>query len=159
MKALLVILLLAVCFYACKNADNHNSTAQQNSLPETPVEVAQEWVEAFYKDDFSKAILLGTDITRMMIDSVKKEMQNNVPFIPFTISEMACELYGDSALCTYVYQEEEDRFDEYVNLIKVNGQWLVNESWNNSSELESEFEMMQEELENLLEEETDFEKE
>ncbi|MFT5164810.1 MAG: hypothetical protein ACI8P3_000033 [Saprospiraceae bacterium] len=157
MKVFFFLFLLLVSFSACRNTSN--PPEQQIPLSNTPIEVAQEWVEAFYKDDFSKAVMLGTDITRMMIDSVKKEMQTNAPFIPFTISEMACELSGDSAMCTYIYQEEEDRFDEHVNLINVKGQWLVNESWNNSSEFEEELDLIQKDQEKLLEKEAVFEKE
>ena len=158
MKPLTFLLLIIVTFCTCQNS-GAPTPKQKILLPNTPTEVAQQWVEAFYKDDFSKAAILGTDLTRMMIDSVKKEMQANVPFIPFKISGMACEQKGDSAICTYIYQEEEDTFDEYVSLVKQNGQWLVNESWDNSSELELDFNMTREELEKLMEEEAILDKE
>ncbi len=150
MRVLIITFSFIVFLSACQN----NPTPEEPSLPNIPKEVAQEWVEAFYSDDFSKAVVLGTETTRMMIDSVKKEMQVNAISIPFKISEMNCEIVLDSALCTYVYLEEGERYDEYVTLLKLNGQWLVNESWENTEEIEQDFEKLKEEMKKMMEEET-----
>lgn len=151
MKLLFLSFLFMVSFSTCKNTSTPEEQAKPMTLPETPIAVAQEWVEAFYKDEFPKAALLSTELTRVMIDSVIKEMQANVPYIPFTVTDMACEVKGDSAICTFVYNEEEDQYEEYVNLIKINGQWLVNESWDSSSEADEDYELMPEELEEMME--------
>lgn len=147
MKPLWSLLFLLPLIFSCQN----DSAPKQVTLPNTPALVAQQWVEAFYNDDFPKALALSTDITRMMIDSVKKELEPDANTIAFTISNVSCTNKGDSATCTYVYQEEQDRFEEYIDLIKQKGQWLVNESWDNSPAVGQEFEMFREELEKILE--------
>ncbi len=141
----LIIILLFIS--NCNNESRH----KQNAHPSTPAQVAQEWIEAFYSDNFEKAMALGTDITRMMIDSVKKEMQPNAPVIAFKISNMSCQVKEDSARCTYIYQEEADQFQEYIDLIKQDGRWFVNESWESATDAELEFDMIREELEKILE--------
>lgn len=148
----LLITLIVLFFFTCQ--DTTKPSQVKAVLPNTPTEVAQEWIEAFYNDDFKKAILLGTLTTQMMIDSVKKEMEPDAMMIAFKISNMTCETKQDSAFCTYIYSEEYEKYEEYINLLKVDDQWLVNESWDASSSAEQEFDMMREEREQLLLEES-----
>lgn len=152
MKNHYLLLFVIILFLgACQNPTNNK--LPKDVLPNTPEEVAKVWVEAFYNDDFDKAVVLGTKTTQMMIDSVKKEMEPNAPLIAFKIFNMSCNTQQDSALCTYVYEEELDQYEEYVSLLKVDGQWLVDESWDASS-AEQEFDMIREEVEKLIREET-----
>lgn len=146
----LLLLFTIIMLSACQDTP---PPAKQEVLPNTPSEVAQVWIEAFYNDDFPKAVKLGTDLTRMMIDSVKKEMEPNAALIAFKISDMSCQTHKDSAFCAYVYKEEQEEYQEYVSLLNVKGQWLVNESWDASSTVEQEFDMIREEVEKLIEEE------
>ncbi len=135
----LLFFLLSICSFICScQNDSKPSTEEVNVLSPPPTQVAQKWIEAFYKNDLEIASALGTDLTKSMIDSVKKELQVNVPPIPFEISEMECKVNKDSAFCTFKYQDEEDISYEYVRLVKRNNQWLVDDPWDNSSEPEIE---------------------
>lgn len=148
---LFLVLSLTTC-QADKNSEASKEVLPP-TLPNTPKLVAQEWVEAFYNDNFTKAVRLGTDNTRMMIDSVKLELIPGAQTIAFEISNMTCETQGDSSFCVYVYEEDREEFQEFVQLLRVNGQWLVDESWEEPSaeELEME-ELIREELERIFEE-------
>ncbi len=151
----LIILLLSFSFLACQSTEQKGNTKEVTPppLPNTPIKVAQEWVEAFYKDNFEKAVLLGTDNTRMMIDSVKLELIPGAQSIAFTIRDMQCETQGDSSFCAYIYEEEMEEFQEFVQLLRVNGQWLVDESWEEPSPEEIEMEeLIREELQKIFEE-------
>ena len=135
---------------ACKN----EASDKTPSTPSTPEDIAQQWVEAFYKDDFETAIRLGTKETKMLIDSVKKELEPNVQPIAFKIHDMKCGIKGDSAFCTYFYQEEGIDYNESVRLLRVDSQWLVDESWETTESEDAEMEqMLKEELEKIFEEE------
>jgi len=148
-KALIFTLSSLIVFSSCQSSP----TPAKILLPNTPEEVAQQWVQAFYSDDFPKAMSLGTSITQMMIDSVKKEMEPNANMIAFKISDMTCEVKLDSAFCAYIYEEEGEKYEEYVSLLKVKKQWLVNEAWDPSAGVEQDFDLLKEEVERLLEEE------
>lgn len=131
MRLYLCLILFGVLVFSCQQDSTKKEvkTLGENILPNKPNEVAKQWVEAFYNDNFSKAVKLGTENTRMMIDSVKKEIVANAVNVQFKIYNMNCETVGDSSFCTYIYREVAEDFDEYVSLLKVNGQWLVDESW------------------------------
>lgn len=147
MKILPSLLMLFLLFGSCQS----EQSPAQPPLPNTPAQVAQEWVEAFYSDNFTRAVSLSTDVTKVMIDSVIKEMESDAAMIGFKISNMACETINDSSRCTYIYQEERDRFEEYVDLVRQKGQWLVNEAWESDIDGEQELEMIRKELEKILE--------
>ena len=157
MRNLIHLVLLAgmgICIACSGDTTSTSSVADTPPpLPNTPTQVAQEWVEAFYSDNFDKAVLLGTDNTRRMIDSVQLEMIPGAANIAFTIRDMNCETKGDSSYCVYIYEEEQEEFQEFVQLLRVDGQWLVDESWEELSpeELEME-ELIREELERIFEE-------
>lgn len=144
---------ILLCLSSCQESTPKQQSSAPVTLPNTPEEVAQQWIEAFYSDDFDKAVLLGTDITRMMIDSVKKEMEPNAALIAFKISNMSCQIQQDSAFCTCTYEEDMEQSEEFMSLLNVKGQWLVNESWDPVSTVEQEFDMLREEVERVLQEE------
>lgn len=146
---ILPLSLVFICL-ACKKEVPEKAPA----MPNTPETVGQQWVEAFYKDDFEIAAKLGTEATKMMIDSVKKELEPNAQSIAFKIHDMKCGVNGDSAFCTYFYQEEGVDYNETVRLLKVSDQWLVNEPWQGSGTEDAEMEqLIKEELERIFEEE------
>ncbi len=118
-------------------------------LPNTPQEVAQVWVEAFYRDSFARALSLSTTDTKEMIETLRKDLIPDVENIAFTISNMRCEVRGDSATCDYLYSEATERSEEFVSLLRVEGQWLVDERLQEDSE---EFQQLQEEVRELFEE-------
>jgi hypothetical protein len=152
-QSFLLILVCLTATLACRSDKKSEAGSVVAILPSTPTQVAQEWVEAFYNDNFEKAVRLGTENTRMMIDSVKLELIPGAQNIAFRITNMTCETQGDSSFCAYIYEEDREEFQEFVQLLLVNGQWLVDESWEEPSpeELEME-ELIREELEKIFEE-------
>lgn len=121
-------------------------------LPNTPETVAQQWIEAFYKDSFALALQLSTAGTQEMIETLRKELIPDTENIVFEITNMHCEVQGDSATCDYIYREELERFEEFISLVREKNQWLVDERL--SDELEpKDLELLREEIQQLMEQE------
>lgn len=130
-KTSLQSLLLFLCFLACtsETSKSESSGTDVSNLPNTPESVAKVWIEAFYENDFKTAKALGTLITQAMIDSVRAEMQIGAEESAFQITDMTCQVKGDSAFCACLYHEEGEQYPEFILLLKEKGQWLVNDGW------------------------------
>lgn len=101
-------------------------------LPNTPEAVAKKWLGDYYNDRFEEAKELSTPATIAMIDAVKSmlfELPPDEEQPKIQIKDMKCETVADTSFCIYFYQEEGfEQFEESIELLKVKGQWLVNES-------------------------------
>jgi hypothetical protein len=95
----------------------------------TPKEVASAWLNCFWKLDYDGAKKYSTEETKNLLmqveylanavsDSDKKEMKKLVIDIKNVKEE------GDKAVVTYTMSESADK-EQYLNLVKVKGQWQV----------------------------------
>lgn len=95
----------------------------------TAKDVASAWLNAFWHLDYDGARKLSTEDTKTLIstlqqfskvisDSSKKEMKK------ITIKIKDVKEDGDKAVVTYTMSDMPEK-DQVVNLVKTNGQWLV----------------------------------
>ena len=116
-------------------------------------ETAQRWVELYYNSEFEKAKALSTEITKNMIDTVASELLDEEEIIAFKIVELNCSVNGDSAICSYLYKEENDAFEETIHLVFRQKKWLVDEPLAGETLTDEEMEEIFDEYEELLKEE------
>jgi hypothetical protein len=124
-------------------------------------ETAQQWVTYYYSSEFNKAKLLSTQITKDMIDTVAAELIDEGEIMSFQIIQMNCSVKGDSAICSYVYKDEMEEFEEKIHLVRPEKEWLVDEPLAgetlSNEEMEQVFdeyeEMLKEQMQNTLEDE------
>lgn len=126
----LLLIGTVLVFIACKN----DSTPKEK-LPNTPEKVAFKWLNDYYNDRFEEAKKLSTPQTQIMIDTIASMLidlpeDHNEPQI--SIKGMQCQmLLENTAKCQYFYDEEGyGPSKEEIKLIKINGQWLVDEDYN-----------------------------
>ena len=117
-------------------------------------ETAQQWVESYYNSEFDKAKNLSTAITKKLIDTIAMELVDDGEIIAFKITEMACTVEADSAVCSYLYIDEDGEFNENVHLIRSENKWLVDEPLAGEALTDEEMEQIFEEYEELLKEQT-----
>jgi hypothetical protein len=115
-------------------------------------ETAQQWVESYYNSEFEKAKLLSTEITKNMIDTVAIELIDEGEIIAFKINQMNCSIKGDSAVCSYLYKDEFENFEEKIHLIRKEHNWLVDEPLADEALTDDEMKLIFEEYEELLKE-------
>ena len=115
-------------------------------------ESAQQWVESYYNSEFEKAKLLSTEITKNMIDTVAIELIDEGEIIAFKITQMNCSVKGDSAVCSYLYKDEFEDFEEKIHLIRKENNWLVDEPLADEALTDDEMKQIFEEYEELLKE-------
>jgi hypothetical protein len=116
MKKLLkltVVLTTIVAFAACSGSSDN------------PKDVAKEFLTHLNKKEYEKAKALGTENTVQMIEMIKSfsgMSEEKEGEEPKKIENLACEVDGDKAVCTYNLEgEEEDKLE----LVKKDGKWLV----------------------------------
>ena len=117
-------------------------------------ETAKQWVEFYYNSEFDKAKNLSTAITKKMIDTIATELVEDSEIIAFRITQMACNVKTDSAVCSYLYIDEGGEFNENVHLIQSKNKWLVDESLAGETLTQEEMEQFFDEYEELLKEQT-----
>lgn len=117
-------------------------------------ETAQQWVEFYYKSEFDNAKQLSTQITKNMIDTVARELIDEGEIMTFEILHMNCLVEGDSAVCSYLYRDNIEAFDEKINLIRLENKWLVNEPLVGEALTNDEVELIFDEYEELLKEDS-----
>jgi len=155
LKQLSLFMLVAFSlFWSCQNeATTSQKEEEEVPLPNTVEGVAEKWLNDYYGDQFAEAKRLSTDKTKEMIDTISALVLSET--IAFTISDIKCNAVQDSAECSYQFQEEDFRSEEYLTLLKQNGQWLVDLGLEDDDELmegelERMFEMSEEALEKIL---------
>jgi len=110
-KKTLIIFLLPVMLIACNGS--------------SPKSVAQKYLEAIGKMDFETARKYGTEETgkmldmlagfeKMIPDSMKKDKHPSI---------ISVKTEGDHSTCTY--REDGSSADQYIHLIKKDGDWKV----------------------------------
>jgi hypothetical protein len=113
-RLIVVALVLAISFNACKTADS-------------PEAVAEKFMNHLIAGEFSKAKEYGTESTKQMmqmfeaLESLGGETFAKDDAAPEKIKNIKCEVDGDTAICRF---EENGEMSE-VALLKVDGKWLV----------------------------------
>jgi len=112
-RLLLLTMVVGSVLLGCKRAD-------------TPEIVTEKFMNHLLASQFAEAKALGTESTAQMleifetIESLSGEKPaDSLPTA--TISNIQCEVTGDAALCSF---EENGQMSE-LNLVKVDGKWLV----------------------------------
>jgi hypothetical protein len=139
MKKTGFILLVICIFIGCRKSLSVEETAQQ-------------WVESYYNSEFEKAKQLSTEVTRNMIDTVAFELMDEGEIIAFKIVQMDCSVKGDSAICSYLYKDEIEDFEEKIHLICKANEWLVDEPLIDEALTDEEMKQIFEEYEEMLKE-------
>ena len=119
--------------------------------------VARTWLESYYyNNDYDLAKTYSTPETAAMIDTIKTLIfpdQSNEA-IEFKIKNIQCkQIKGDAkAVCTCNYLEQGEAFTEVLNLVQLDGQWLVDARLGNDEDLllDDDIEKMAEEFEKSL---------
>jgi len=88
----------------------------------SPEKVAEKFAKAMAKKDFEAAKKVSTEGTHVMIEAVKA-FAGSIPGEDITCDDMVCVVDGEKAKCTYT----KDGDTETLNLVKLNGKWLVDE--------------------------------
>ena len=140
MKKICFILLIFSVLPACNKPLSVEATAQQ-------------WVEAYYNSEFEKAKALSSPITQNMIDTVSSELIEEEEIMAFKILQMNCTTKGDSAICSYLYRDEIEDFEETIHLVRFKNKWLVDEPLADEALSEEEMEQIFNDYEELLKEE------
>lgn len=111
-KSVLVLLAVLVAFSACKKE-------------QTPEVVAETFMNHMLAGEYQQAMLLGTESTQQMLkmfetlESLGGESMKNEDAIK--VSNMECVVDGDKAICSFMQEGEASE----VNLVKLDGKWLV----------------------------------
>jgi len=155
LKQLSLFMLVAFSlFWSCQNdAPSSPLTKVEVPLPTTVEGVAEKWLNDYYGNQFAEAKRLSTDKTKEMIDTISALILSET--IAFTISDIKCNAVQDSAECSYQFKEEDFESTEFLTLIRSNGQWMVDLGLEDDDELmegelERMFEMSEETLEKIL---------
>ncbi|TVQ88520.1 MAG: DUF4878 domain-containing protein [Bacteroidetes bacterium] len=113
-KVLFLAIATVFMFHACKTTDR-------------PEKVTEDFMYHLLAGEFEKAAELGTESTKQMMEMFKaleslggEEMVDDT-FTPERIKDIECEVDGDNAICRF----EEDGEMSEVNLVRVDGKWLV----------------------------------
>lgn len=129
MRRLIWILLPFLLVHACKCNKTASAPAPAN-LPNTPTEVLVKWQEAQDGKQFDLARALSTERARKFIDNYDRLMNDpemSDASVPKTIFQnLACRMKNDScAVCTFFTEEDGERLNDSLYLVKKRGQWLV----------------------------------
>lgn len=113
-KLVLPILIIIFTVNACKTAM-------------TPEEVTEKFMNHLIAGEFSKAKEYGTESTQQMmqmfeaLESLGGENFGDDELTPEGVKNIECGIDGDTAICRF----EENGEQSEVNLLKVDGKWLV----------------------------------
>lgn len=112
-RLLLVTLVVVSVLLGCKRADS-------------PEVVTEKFMNHLLASQFAEAKALGTESTAQMLEMFEtiESLSGEKPAdtIPTaTITNVQCEVTGDAAVCSF---EENGQMSE-LNLVKVDGKWLV----------------------------------
>jgi hypothetical protein len=113
-RLIVVVLVLAISFNACKRTDS-------------PEAVTEKFMNHLMAGEFSEAKEYGTESTQQMmqmfeaLESLGGETFAQDDATPEKIKNIECEIDGDTAICRF---EENGEMSE-VNLLMVDGKWLV----------------------------------
>lgn len=137
-----LVLLSLVLLIACK--------ADAPSVDNNPASVAKAWQKYLDKNEFEAAIELSAPEAAAFVRFLEEDVRHlNEPDSAMTatvIKEMQCTVAGEKAICKYTDEfGREDQFD----LIKINGQWLVDLLIN--EDLDSDLDDMLEDFEEMIE--------
>jgi len=124
---LVVVLLAVLAFNACgdKNA---------------PEAVAEKYLQHIAKKQWEEAKKLGTESTHQMVDMLSS-FGDDAEVKELTVTDMKCEVNDDAASCTFKSNGEEDKLD----LVKVDGKWLVDQKKEMPSDDDFNFDFEEEE--------------
>lgn len=155
MRKLAAIFLIAVFIVAC-------AAEQSEKKINTPMGVARTWLENYYyHNDYELAKSYSTAQTSAMIDTIKTmifpDQADEKP--TFEIKNVRCQQSkgAKEAVCTCKYLEGNEPFTEELNLVQVDGQWLVDAKFGEDEDLllDEDIEKMtkdfEKSLDNLLE--------
>lgn len=114
LKLFAIVVLASLAFVACQK--------------ETPEAVAKKFLGHLQKKEYDEAKKLGTEATGKFLDMMKslEQMGGAAAETPETApaENLKCTVDGDTAVCTYTQNGEEQKLD----LVKQDGKWLVNMS-------------------------------
>lgn len=126
---LLFSLMLAL-LSACKN-EPKPAEIQQPLLPNTPKEVTMKWQEYIDKNEYDLALPLSTDSIKSFIQSLQLAGQiDTVQLTTTKFMQINCTEKGDSAFCDCLLQADGEQYNDRFQLIRKNGQWLMDVSSN-----------------------------
>jgi hypothetical protein len=106
--------LLAIAFNACKSTDS-------------PEAVTEKFMNHLIAGEFTQAKEYGTESTQQMmqmfeaLESLGGETFAEDDVTPEQIKNIECDVDGDFAVCRF----EEDGETSELNLLKIDGKWLV----------------------------------
>ena len=81
------------------------------------------------------------------------ELIEEEEILAFSILQMNCTIFGDSAICSYLYRDEIEDFEEKIHLIRLKNVWYVDEPLADDALSEEEMEQIFKDYEELLKEE------
>lgn len=84
-----------------------------------PEQVAEKFLKHLNKQEYAEAKKYATESTKQMLDFLAQFPQQEVKEVK--IENMKCNEEGDKAKCTYTVDGKE----ESIDLVKVDGNWLV----------------------------------
>ncbi len=120
-----VFLLLQNC-----KSKKDSQPSGQTGLPNTPVEVVKKWQEAQDSRQFDVARNLSTERARKFIDlgaQLMSDPEMADAALPVTaLQGLSCRMKNDTcAVCTFFTEEDGERLNDSLLLLKIKGQWLV----------------------------------
>ena len=115
-----ILLILLFGFLGClndsKTEDNDCLLAQERLV---------EWQRLVDLGRFAEAKLLSTDSTKVWLDEIADISAEEDTVAITTLQEIQCEITKDTANCSYFTIEDGEKIDNSVQLLKINGTWLV----------------------------------
>lgn len=117
--AIAVVVLFSAALVGCGSDSN------------TPEDVAVAFTEAVSSLEFGEAGQYATEESRNALEFLEtiysempeEELEQELESVPETPSVVSTEVTGDSAIVTL---ENGDGAQEVMNLVRVDGEWLVN---------------------------------
>lgn len=113
-KFLFIAVAMLFAFQACKTTDG-------------PEAVTEKFMNHLMTGEYAKASEYGTESTKQMmqmfeaLESLGGERMADADVKPEKIKNVNCDVDGDTAICRF---EEEGEMAE-LNLVRVDGKWLV----------------------------------
>lgn len=115
-----IFLVLLLGFWGCQNDSKTNKS--EHSLAQ---EALVEWQQLVDLGHFAQAKLLSTDSTIIWLDEIADIDVEDDTIAMTILQEIHCAITSDTANCSYYIIEDGEKLDNSVQLVKVNGVWLV----------------------------------
>ncbi|MEM9823826.1 MAG: hypothetical protein AAF985_22265 [Bacteroidota bacterium] len=122
MKSFSLFLFGLLVLVACKNQQG-----AQEKVPTTPKEVSLKWQGLLNNDQFAEAKRWSAPNAVEWLDWIDQKIpqEERNRFNPPLFIEGNCVENGNQANCVFLMEDNGERYQDSISLVKIEGKWLV----------------------------------